>query len=93
VTTNGHDAEQTVLAQLSEEIAAAGLAEGFELTMDSTWGDVDIDSIDAIEIASAMEDRLGIEISDALLREVKGVGDMVRVIVGLLAEREGPARV
>ncbi|HXE44511.1 MAG TPA: phosphopantetheine-binding protein [Conexibacter sp.] len=90
MTTTGN-AEQAVLEQLREELAEAGLGEGFELTMESSWGDIDVDSIDVIEIASAMEDRLEIEIDDTLLRTIKGVGDMVRAIVALQAQQAEPA--
>lgn len=77
-------AEKRVLEQIREEIEAADLCEVEQLTMNSTWEELDLDSIDLIEIASAMEDRLGIEIDDLTLRTFKTAGDAVRAILSIV---------
>lgn len=79
-------AERRVLGQIREEIEAADLGDVEQLTMNSNWGELDLDSIDLIEIAGAMEDRLRIEIDDMTLRTFKTVGDVVRAIVVLEEE-------
>ena len=45
--------------------------------MDSTWGDLDVDSLDLVELVKALEDEYGIQIADEELKPIATVGDAV----------------
>ncbi len=51
-----------------------------EITMDSTLDDIDIDSIDAVELAMSVESEFAIEIPDEVLEKMKSVADLVRFV-------------
>ena len=51
-----------------------------EITMDSTLEDIDIDSIDAVELAMSVESEFDIEIPDEVLENMKSVADLVRYV-------------
>ncbi len=51
-----------------------------EITMDSTMEDLDIDSIDAVDLAMSIEDEFDIDIPDNELEGFKSVGDVVRFV-------------
>jgi acyl carrier protein len=52
--------------------------------MDSDWRDLDIDSLDLVELVTALEDRFSIKIADGELKEISGVGDAVRLVSRLV---------
>lgn len=50
-----------------------------EVTMDANLAeDFGADSLDAVEIAMAVEEQLGVKISDEDLAEISTVGDLVK---------------
>ncbi len=51
-----------------------------EITMDSTMDDLQIDSIDAVDLTMAIEDEFDISIPDEELEGFKNVGDVVRYV-------------
>ncbi len=52
-----------------------------DLTMEtSLTDDLGADSLDAVELNMALEDALGVSISDEQLMEMKTVGDIVRIL-------------
>ena len=51
-----------------------------EITMDSTMEDLDIDSIDAVDLDMSIEDEFDIDIPDNELEGFKSVGDVVRFV-------------
>ena len=56
-----------------------------QITMDAKLvEDLEIDSVDAVELNIALEDQLGFALTDEELKKVVTVGDIVR----LLEERE-----
>ena len=57
--------------------------------MDTTWQDLDVDSLDLVEVVRILEDHYGIQIVDEKLEGVASVGDAVRLIQSIAAEQEG----
>lgn len=43
-------------------------------------GDLGLNSMDLVSLASEVEDEFGVEIPDRALREIKTVGDVIRYI-------------
>ena len=50
-------------------------------TMDTTWEELDVDSLDLVELVQSLEDEYGVRIEDEQLKGVKTVGDAVRLVV------------
>lgn len=70
---------EKVRAQL-EEIKVPGAAAA---EMETTWEQLDVDSLDLVELVRALEDEYGIEIDDEKLKPVVSVGDAVRLVIEL----------
>lgn len=51
-----------------------------EITMDTTFEDLDADSLDIVELVMAIEEEFSLDISDEEVEEIKTVGDVVRYI-------------
>ena len=57
-----------------------------EVTMDSTFEDLELDSLDLLELKVACEDEFGIEL--ALDTVPKNVGELVEMIAEMTGEEE-----
>jgi acyl carrier protein len=55
-------------------------------TMDTTWEELEVDSLDLVELVQALEDEYGVRIEDEQLKGVKTVGDAVRLVVAAKGE-------
>lgn len=67
---------QAVEEALAEAIAQLGPSRS-DVTRDATFEDLDIDSLDLVEIAQVVEERWGIEFDPQDFSNVKTVGDAV----------------
>ena len=71
-----------------------GVAEAQLETSVSLFDDLAADSLDALEVALALEGELGIEIPEASLADVRLYGELVGVVTGLIrAQHVAPARI
>jgi acyl carrier protein len=61
-----------------EEIKVEGAAEA---TAATTWEELDVDSLDLVELVQSLEDEYGIRIDDEQLKPVKTVGDAVALVI------------
>jgi len=82
--------ESTILAEVrsafEEEfgIAATEVQLGAHLV-----DDLDLDSIDAVDLAARMEDNLGLTLREEELKSIETVGDIVAIVHAKLLERAG----
>ena len=81
--------EDQVLERIREELAAIKVPDAESATMDSTWGDLDVDSLDLVELVKTLEDEFGVTIHDEELKPIASVGDAVTLVLRLDAERAG----
>ncbi len=81
--------EQETLAGIREELTAIKVPGASAATPDSTWNDLDVDSLDLVEVVKALEDRYEIQIADGRLKSIASVGDAIALVQELLKEREG----
>jgi acyl carrier protein len=81
--------DQEALQAIREELAAIKVpnAEGAE--PEQTWSDLDVDSLDLVEVVKALEDRYDVEIADGRLKSIATVGDAVNLVQELAAEKDG----
>ena len=75
-----------VLQVIREELDAIKVPGALEATEDQTWQDLDVDSLDLVELEKALEDRFGVAIADGRLKAIKTVGDAVGLVQELAAE-------
>jgi acyl carrier protein len=78
--------EETVLEGIREELANLKVPDAAEATIDSEWRDLDIDSLELVELITALEDRYSIKIADGDLKAIVGVGDAVRLTLKLAGD-------
>ena len=71
---------QTVFAALKEHLVTRGI-EADKINLEADLGrDLDLDSLDTMELTLGMEERFGIEIPDAELESLATIGDAVALI-------------
>jgi len=56
---------------------------------EQTWADLDVDSLDLVEVVKALEDRYDIQIADGRLKSIATVGDAVGLVQELSREKAG----
>ncbi len=78
--------EDQVLGRIREELAAIKVPDAESATMDSSWEELDVDSLDLVELVRALEDEYGIQVPDDKLDGVETVGDAVRLTLELAGE-------
>jgi acyl carrier protein len=80
-------AETTVTKEALEQRIRDALvefgAEESEIRLDSSWDELDIDSLDLVELAQIVEDEYDVELRESDMEKMKTVGDAV----GMVAER------
>lgn len=81
--------ENDVLAEVREQLAAIKVPGAEEATAASTWSDLDVDSLDLVELVKALEDKYGITINDDDLKPIESVGDAIQLTLRLVAAKDG----
>jgi acyl carrier protein len=75
--------EEQVLVRIREELAAIKVPGAETAELETQWSDLDVDSLDLVELVKALEDEYGIQIHDEELKPIKGVGDAVALTIRL----------
>ena len=60
-----------------------GLSPDFEFMADTTFEEINADSLDLVEIVMALEDYFDIEISDEAISDMENLGDLAAFIDSL----------
>jgi acyl carrier protein len=81
--------ENEVLEEIREQLEAIKVPGAREATPASTWGELDVDSLDLVELVKALEDRYDITIHDDDLKPIESVGDAIALTVRLVEAKEG----
>ncbi|MBV9004312.1 MAG: acyl carrier protein [Solirubrobacterales bacterium] len=71
---------EQVEARVVETLASFG-PDADEITRESTFEELDIDSLDLVELAQVVEDEYGVVLKGEDMKELKTVGDAVDMIV------------
>ena len=80
--------EEQVLVRIREELAAIKVPGAETAELDTQWSDLDVDSLDLVELVKALEDEYGIQIHDEELKPIKGVGDAVSLTIRLAGAQQ-----
>jgi acyl carrier protein len=75
--------EDQVLTRVRDELAAIKVPGAEDATLETQWSELDVDSLDLVELVKALEDEYGIQINDEELKPIKGVGDAVALTIRL----------
>jgi acyl carrier protein len=81
--------ENEVLEEIRDQLEAIKVPNARDATPDSTWSELDVDSLDLVELVKALEDRFDITISDDDLKPIESVGDAIRLTLRLAEAGEG----
>lgn len=80
--------EQAVAA-IREELANIKVPGAENAQAEQTWKQLDVDSLDLVEIVKALEDRYGVQIADGRLKSIASVGDAAALVRELATEKAG----
>jgi acyl carrier protein len=83
--------EDQVLERVRAELARMKVPGAEQAGLDMTWQDLDVDSLELVELVQALEDAYGIRIADEELKPIKTVGDAARLVVRLSEGAQAPA--
>lgn len=72
--------DEQILQAIRDELVRIKVPDAEKASMESDWRDMDVDSLDLVELVTALEDRFGVKIADGELKEISGVGDAVRLV-------------
>jgi acyl carrier protein len=72
--------EQDVLTAIREELTAIKVPDAATAEPSTTWQDLDVDSLDLVELVKALEDRFQVVIADGKLKEILSVGDAIELV-------------
>jgi acyl carrier protein len=75
-TTTPQDIETTVI----ENLITFG-ADADAVTLDATLEDIDVDSLDLVELTQVVEETYSIDLEGADFKKIKTVGDVVALVV------------
>jgi acyl carrier protein len=81
--------EQDVLEEIRDQLESIKVPGARDATPENTWAELDVDSLDLVELVKALEDRFNITISDDDLKPIESVGDAMALTMRLVATEEG----
>ena len=81
--------ETEVLEEIRDQLESIKVPGAREATPENTWSELDVDSLDLVELVKALEDRFDITISDDDLKPIESVGAAIELTMRLAAAQEG----
>lgn len=63
------------------------MSSDFEFSEDTTWEEINADSLDLVEIVMAIEDEFSIAVPDEAVSEMRNMGDLVAFIQSVTEEK------
>ena len=70
---------EKVCAIISEQL---GINSDFDFSEETTWEEINADSLDLVEIVMSIEDEFDLEIPDEAVASMQNMGDLVAYIDG-----------
>ncbi len=81
--------ENEVLEEIRDQLESIKVPGARDATPGNTWSELDVDSLDLVELVKALEDRFDIEISDDDLKPIESVGAAIELTMRLADAKEG----
>ena len=82
---NSTTTQQQIVEQRIYEILGTFGAEPTAMRRDATFADLDIDSLDLVELAQIVEDEYGVQLTAEDAEKLSTLGDAVDLIVARMA--------
>ena len=90
VTRSGISPEPEVAARVAAVIARTQKIPAESVTLEKTFQELNIDSLDGINILCALETEFQIDIPDDAAAKIRSVGEMVEGVERLVAAKAAP---
>jgi acyl carrier protein len=71
---------QEILEAIRGELAAIKVPDAETALPETTWEELDVDSLDLVELVKALEDRFDVQIADPDLKGIASVGDAITLV-------------
>jgi acyl carrier protein len=81
--------EQQILGYIREELDKIKIPGAVDAQMETTFEELDADSLDLVELVRALEDNFNVEITDEQLKPIRSVGDAVKLVQELQGASAG----
>ncbi|MEJ7798482.1 MAG: acyl carrier protein [Solirubrobacteraceae bacterium] len=81
--------ENDVLEEIRDQLESIKVPGAREATPENTWAELDVDSLDLVELVKALEDKFGVTISDDDLKPIESVGAAIDLTMRLADSTEG----
>jgi acyl carrier protein len=75
--------DDQILDAIRAELDAIKVPGALEAQPETTWADLDVDSLDLVELVKALEDRFDVQIADGDLKSIASVGDAITLVKSL----------
>jgi acyl carrier protein len=75
--------DDQILEAIRAELDAIKVPGALEAQPETTWADLDVDSLDLVELVKALEDRFEVQIADGDLKSIASVGDAINLVRSL----------
>ena len=72
--------ENDVLEEIREQLESIKVPGAQDAGPADTWTDLDVDSLDLVELVKALEDRFDVQIADPDLKGIASVGDAITLV-------------
>ena len=79
--------EDQVLQRIRATLTEQKVPGAETASVEATWSELDVDSLDLVELVKTLEDEFGVTIHDEELKPIASVGDAVTLVLRLDAER------
>jgi acyl carrier protein len=79
--------QDQVLDRIRATLAEQKVPGAETASLEATWSELDVDSLDLVELVKTLEDEFGVTIHDDELKPIASVGDAVTLVLRLDAER------
>jgi acyl carrier protein len=79
--------QDQVLDRIRATLAEQKVPGAETATLEATWSELDVDSLDLVELVKTLEDEFGVTIHDEELKPIASVGDAVTLVLRLDGER------
>jgi acyl carrier protein len=72
--------QQEILEAIRAELTDIKVPDAETAQPDTTWEQLDVDSLDLVELVKALEDRFDVQIADPDLKGIASVGDAIALV-------------
>ncbi len=77
--------ENDVLEEIRDQLESIKVPGAREATPENTWSELDVDSLDLVELAELVEDEYGVQLKGEDMEGVKTVRQSVDLVMSKLA--------